>query len=414
MDKIAKRYLVGGVNSPVRSFKYVGGEPLLIKKGKGPFVYDNDGGKYIDYVLSWGSLILGHAHPAVIKELKQVMGSGLSFGATNAKEIELARLIHDAIPAIKKIRFVNSGTEAVMGAVRLARGFTGRDKIVKFENSYHGHADYLLAKAGSGLATFGLPSSEGVPEDFVKHTLVVPPNDAGSLAKVFKRYSDKIAAVLVEPVGGNYGVVLPDVNFLREARNLTKRYGAILVFDEVITGFRFGFGSVSKQLGITPDLICLGKIIGGGLPVGAFGGPEAIMNKLAPEGRVYQSSTFAGNPIVMTAGLATLKTLSLHKGYYGISSELVRHLAIGLEKRAKYYGIELKVAHYRNMFSFKFRTDKLFGKFYRLVLEKGVFFAPSEFEANFLSFCHTSREIENTLKAANEALKSLSEEGNDK
>lgn len=405
-DKIFKdagRYLVGGVDSPVRSFEYAGGRALTIKKGKGARVYDYDGNAYIDYVLSWGANILGHAHPSVIRDLKAAVSSGLSFGATSKPEAELAKIIIAAIPFIEKIRFVNSGTEAVMGAVRLARGYTKRDKILKFENSYHGHADYLLVKSGSGLATLGIPSSSGVPKDFVKHTLIAPMGNARRLDEIFNKYGDEIAAVIVEPVGGNYGVIPPDIDFLKRLRYLTKQSGSILIFDEVITGFRFGFGSEARRLGITPDLICLGKIIGGGLPIGAYGGSEKIMDRLAPKGDVYQASTFSGNPIVMRSGIATLEILKKNKNHYERLKELTGYLASGLEAAARRKGTYLKVSHYGNMFSLRFRDRKRFAKFYKGALEKGIFFAPSEFEANFVSFAHTKKDIDKTIEGAGHA-----------
>lgn len=394
---LAKRYLVGGVDSPVRSFKYVGGWPVLIKAGRGAQVFDYNNKEYLDYVLSWGAAILGHAHPAVLKAIQQKLESGLSFGTTNQTEIELAREIARAIPFIKKIRFVNSGTEAVMGAVRLARAYTGRDKIVKFANSYHGHADYLLTKSGSGLATLGIPASAGVPKDFIKHTLVVPFGDQEALEAVFKKYKNEIAAVLVEPVGGNYGVLPVNIGFLKAVRSLTKKHRSLLICDEIITGFRFRFGAVSQNFGIVPDLICLGKIIGGGLPIGAYGGGVKIMNNLAPLGKVYQASTFSGNPIVMQAGLATLKILeNLSNGYQRIKS-LTEYLCVNLKEAALASGVEVEITYFESMFSLKFKSKRKFNKFYRLILNQGVFFAPSEFETNFLSFAHTKSDIDKTL-----------------
>ncbi len=405
--QIAEKYLVGGVNSPVRSFSYAGGEPLLIKKGAGSAVWDHDGKRYIDYVLSWGSLILGHAHPLVVKSLKKAVESGLSFGTTNALEIELARTIQKAVPFAERIRFVNSGTEAVMGAVRLARGVTKRDMLLKFENAYHGHADYLLARGGSGLATLGIPSSAGVPQDFIRHTLVAPYGDVDFVAKLFKKYGSRLAAVIVEPVGGNYGVVLPDRDFLTELRRLTKKNGALLIFDEVITGFRFSFGSFAKQLGITPDIVCLGKVIGGGLPVGAYAGSEKIMRHLAPLGKVYQASTFSGNPIVMQAGLSTLGALRQLKDDYPRLARMTKLLTTGISEKARQRGIALDITSFGSMFSLRFKRKEEFGRFYRRMLEKGVFLAPSEFEANFLSFAHTQKDIQKTLAAAENALDTL-------
>ncbi len=400
----ARRFLVGGVNSPVRSFGYVGGSPVLIKSGQGSKVYDYDGNEYIDYVLSWGAMILGHRHPKVIRELRRQLNLGVSFGTTNAAEIALAEEIKKAVFFIKKVRFVNSGTEAVMSAVRLARGYTGRDKIIKFVNYYHGHADYLLTRGGSGLATLRIPTSAGVPKDFVKHTLVAPFGNKDALNKIFKRYNREIAAVIVEPVGGNYGVIPPDVAYLGILRDITKQYSALLIFDEVITGFRFGFGCAALAFRVTPDLICLGKIIGGGLPIGAFGGEEKIMKLLAPRGRVYQASTFAGNPMVMQAGLATLKILRTFKDKYRMINDLVGYLGLSIQKEADALNIPLKVTHFGSMFSLKFNQARQFGKFYRFMLAHGVYLAPSEFEANFLSFAHTKKDIDRTIEIARQAL----------
>jgi len=403
----AKKYLVGGVDSPVRAFNYVGGDPLIIKKGRGSKVYDHDGNEYIDYVLSWGSLILGHALPEVVDAVKAAARDGLSFGTTNIKEVELAKLIRKAIPFAEKIRFVNSGTEAVMGAVRLARGYTGRGRIVKFENAYHGHADYLLVKSGSGLATLGIPSSAGVPKDFIKHTIIVPLNDAGAVENIFKKYSREIAAVLIEPVGGNYGVLPPDIEFLKRLRTLTTRYGGLLIFDEVITGFRFSLGSVANNFGIIPDIVVLGKIIGGGLPIGAYGGGEKIMKYLAPSGPVYQASTFAGNPVTMQAGLATLNILKQTQSGYKTTKNLTRYLVSKIEKAAAERRIALEVSYYGNMFSIKFADVKKFRRFYKLMLGEGIYLAPSEFETNFLSFLHTGKDIEKTADAAAKALERI-------
>ncbi len=395
----AQRYLVGGVDSPVRAFHYVGRDPIIIKKGRGSKIYDHDGNEYIDYVLSWGSLILGHALPEVVNAVKGAACDGLSFGATNIKELELAKLIREAIPCAEKIRFVNSGTEAIMGAVRLARGYTGRDKIVKFENAYHGHADYLLTKSGSGLATFGIPSSAGVPKDFTKHTIIVPLNDAGAVENIFNEYGREIAAVLVEPVGGNYGVLPPDIHFLKKLKRLTAKYATLLIFDEVITGFRFGFGSAAEQFGVVPDLIVLGKIIGGGLPIGAYGGSKKVMDNLAPLGKVYQASTFSGNPIVMQAGLSTLDQLRRSQREYAMTESFTRYLASKIKEAAISLRLTLDVRYYGNMFSIKFADTNKFRTFYGLMLSRGVYLAPSEFEANFLSFAHTKNDVEKTADA---------------
>lgn len=403
----AKNYLVGGVDSPVRSFKYVGEDPILIQRGKGSRVYDYAGKRYIDYVLSWGSLILGHAHPEVIKDIANIVSSGLSFGTTHKSEIELAQVLQGAIPQIEKIRFVNSGTEAVMSSVRLARGYTARPKIIKFANFYHGHADYLLVKSGSGLATLGIPLSKGVPKEFIEHTLVVPYADYAAIEKLFKKYGFQIAAVLVEPVGANFGVIEPDIDFLKFIREITKRYKALLIFDEVITGFRFHFGIAAQILGIEPDLIVLGKIIGGGLPIGAYGGSNKIMRNLSPLGRVYQASTFAGNPVVMQAGLATLKILSGLKDEYKRLEILTEYLARSLENEAKVYSLALKIDKFGSLFSFNFKEKRHFKVFYKQILRKGIYFAPSEFEANFLSFAHTKKDIEETILKAKELIRTL-------
>lgn len=398
--KEAKRYLVGGVDSPVRSFNYVGIDPILIKKGKGSKIYDYDGKRYIDYVLSWGCAILGHAYPKVVADIKRVASRGLGFGATNKAEIELARTISEAIPFVEKIRFVNSGTEAVMGAIRLARGVTGRDKILKFEGSYHGHADYLLAKAGSGLATLNIPSSKGVPKDFVKHTLIARLDDKESIEAVFRRHGKDISAIIVEPVGGNYGVTPPDIAQLKFLRRISKEYGVLLIFDEVITGFRFNYGSFAQKIGVMPDIICLGKIIGGGLPVGAYGGKAKIMNNLAPLGQVYQASTFSGNPVTMRSGLSTLSAIKNAKNGYARIKNLAKYLIINIWRAAGRRSVALKINSYGSIFSLKFAKKEEFKTFYKTMLEKGIYLAPSEFEANFISFAHTKKDIDRTIKAA--------------
>ncbi|MFC1708621.1 glutamate-1-semialdehyde 2,1-aminomutase [Candidatus Omnitrophota bacterium] len=406
--KQAEKYLVGGVNSPVRSFSYVGGNPLLIKKGKGSKISDYDGNTYIDYVLSYGALILGHAYPKVVESLKKAAENGFSFGATNLGEIKLAELIREAIPSIEKIRFVNSGTEAVMGAVRLARGYTGRDKVVKFRNAYHGHADYFLTKGGSGLASLGIPLSRGVPKDFIKHTIIADYGDQNLVERIFKKYGSQIAAVVVEPVGGNYGVITPDISFLKNLRRITKKFGTLLIFDEVITGFRFHYGSVVDIFSIRPDLICLGKIIGGGLPIGAFGGADRIMNNLAPLGRVYQASTFAGNPIVMSTGIATLKVLSSLQKRYDELTLNTEDLCRTIEDFAKQHNINLDISHYGPMFSFRFRTKSQFQRFYKIILNYGIYFAPSQYETNFVSFAHSTKDIEETKRLVIRALRTVS------
>jgi len=347
----------------------------------------------------------------VIKDIKDQLDQSFGFGTTHETEIKTARIISQAIPVIEKIRFVNSGTEGLMGAIRLARGYTQRDKIVKFTNSYHGHADYLLAKAGSGLATQGISLSEGVPADFIKHTLVIDYGDQEALNNIFKHQGSQIAAVIFEPVGGNCGVVPPDIEFIDSLREITNKYGALLIADEVITGFRFCFGSFLQLIDIKPDLICLGKIIGGGLPIGAYGGNSEIMNKLSPLGEVYQASTFAGNPIVMRARLATLEILNTQKQSYKKSFELTEYLCDSLNRAIDVSGIAGRLTHYGSMFSFKFKDKILFNSFYKAILAEGVYFSPSEQEANFLSFPHTKIDIDKTLSAAAKALKRISLNG---
>lgn len=408
MEEQAKKHLVGGVNSPARSFAAAGMQPLFLEKGKGSRVFDCQGKEYIDYLMAFGAIILGHAHPAVASRVKEALDSGFCFGATHPAEIALADAITAAIPSIEKIRFVNSGTEAVMSALRLARGFSGRKKIISFTNSYHGHVDYLLAKAGSGLATLQLPLSKGIPGDFLKHSLSLTYGDTAMLGEAFQRYGDDIAAVIVEPVGANYGLIPPDTAFLEQLRAITRKYKTLLVFDEVVTGFRFLYGSFSKQLGIVPDLICLGKIIGGGLPIGAFGASAEIMDSLAPLGGVYQASTFGGNPVVMTAGLATLELLVAQENKYKEIADLAKTLADGIGLAMTAYGLEADIVQYGPMFSLRFSQKQLFSLFYRALLGQGVLFAPSEFETNFISFAHTENDIQATIQAVKKAVKGIS------
>lgn len=403
----AKNYLVGGVNSPVRSFCSVGGEPVLFKEGRGAYLVDYDNHRYLDYCLGWGAMILGHAYPGVIRQIKQSLPSGLGFGATHKSEVDLAKTICRAIPFVENLRFVNSGTEAVMSALRLARGYKRREKIIKFTNSYHGHADFLLARAGSGLASLNIPTSAGVPRAYLRDTLVLPFGDAQLLEATLRRFKHEIAAVLVEPIGGNYGVLPLDLEFLQQIRKLTKKYSTLLIFDEVITGFRFRFGSLGDSLGITPDLVCLGKIIGGGLPIGAYGGSKEIMQNLAPLGKVYQASTFAGNPIVMNAGIATLEALKKESSGYQRSIALTSLLVNAIRKLEVPAALGLKTDFYGNMFSLRFRERSFFNKVYRGLLKSGVYLAPSEFEANFISFVHTQEQINKTIIAFKHALTDL-------
>ncbi len=406
LSREARRYLAGGVNSPVRSFSHVGGEPLFLREGRGARVIDEQGRTFIDYVLSWGASILGHAHPAVVAAIRQAARRGCGFGTTGRPEVVLAKTIRDAIPFAENIRFTNSGTEAVMGALRLARGFTKRDKVVKFEHAYHGHADYLLAAAGSGLSTLRLPLSAGVPEAFLEDTIVVPPSDRKALTEAFRRFGKQIAAVIVEPIGGNFGVRPPDAAFLDFVRGLTRRYGALLVFDEVITGFRNSYGSAAQELKVTPDLIVLGKAIGAGLPIGVYAGRRRIMRNLAPEGRVYQASTFAGNPLVMQAGIAALGVIKERSREFGRLAQAARALSLGIEQEAQRAGIRVEVSSYGTMFSMRFKKKGSFARFYRRMLEEGVFLAPSEYEADFLSFAHSSGDVQRTLKAVRRAMHS--------
>ena len=406
------RYLAGGVDSPVRAFRAVGGEPVVIARGEGPYVYDVDGNRYIDYVCSWGPLILGHAHPAVVEAVRRAAERGTSYGAPTEAEADLAQLIVEAMPSIELLRFVNSGTEATMSALRLARAFTGRDKIVKFEGCYHGHADDLLVQAGSGVATLGLPDSPGVPASYAQETLVARFNDVPSVEALFDRQGDAIAAVIVEPVAGNMGVVPPQPGFLEALREITRRAGALLVFDEVIAGFRVAYGGAQSLYGVTPDLTCLGKIIGGGLPVGAYGGRREVMQMLAPNGPVYQAGTLSGNPLAMAAGVATLRELQ-PPGFYERLDALSAKLVESVARAAKSAGVSLwlnRVGSMRTPFfvdapvtdyaSARRSDTKLYARFFHAMLERGVYLAPSQFETVFISSAHTEREIADTVTAA--------------
>jgi glutamate-1-semialdehyde 2,1-aminomutase len=409
----------GGVNSPVRAFKAVGGSPLFINKAKGSKIYDVDGNEYIDYVLSWGPLILGHSHPSVIKALKSAVEKGTSYGAPTPLEIELAQMVIKAYPSIEKIRMVNSGTEATMSAIRAARGFTGRDKVIKFEGCYHGHADGLLVKAGSGATTFGVPDSPGVPESYAKNTITLPFNDIKAFKDVIEKEYKTIACVIVEPVVGNIGCVLPKEDFLETLRRETENYGVILIFDEVMTGFRVSYGGAQAYYRIKPDMTCLGKVIGGGLPVGAYGGKREIMSKIAPEGPVYQAGTLSGNPIAMTAGIETLKILS-KKGTYQKLEKTMQGIEEGLKDAAKKAGIKTKFYRAGTMFCTYF-TDKdvvdyktaktsdteRFARFFMSMLNYGIYLAPSQFEAGFISLAHSKADIDKTVKAAYRTFKEI-------
>jgi glutamate-1-semialdehyde 2,1-aminomutase len=419
----AERVLVGGVNSPVRAFRSVGGEPLIIEKGSGQHLYDADGNVLLDYVCSWGAILLGHAHPAVSAAIAEQAQRGTSFGVTTELEIELATLITRAIPFLEKVRFVSSGTEATMSAVRLARGVTKRDFIVKFEGGYHGHADSFLSQAGSGLATLGIAECPGVPQALAALTLNVPYNDLKAVESLFAEHQDRIAAVIVEPVAANMGVVLPQEGFLKGLREITRKNGALLIIDEVITGFRLHYGSAQQIFGVEADLTTMGKIIGGGVPVAAYGGRAELMNHVAPLGPVYQAGTLAGNPLAMRAGIATLKELSKPGLYAGIE-ELAKKLVNGLRKALADAGVVAQVNTIGSLSTIFFapqpvnnyadakRSDtKLYARFFREMLNRGIFLAPSQFEAAFVSAAHTSTDIERTIGAAREALKSISAQG---
>ncbi|WP_457641655.1 glutamate-1-semialdehyde 2,1-aminomutase [Persephonella sp.] len=417
--KEAQKYLVGGVNSPVRAFKSVGMEPLFIAKGKGSRVWDADGNEYIDYVLSWGPLILGHANDQIINAIKQVANYGTSFGAPTELEIEMAKAVIDAVPSIEMVRFVNSGTEATMSAIRLARGYTGKKKIVKFDGCYHGHVDSLLVSAGSGVATLGIPGTPGIPEEFANLTIVLPYNNIEAVEETFKKHGDDIACVIIEPVAGNMGVVAPSKEYHQKLREITKEYGALLIWDEVMTGFRLAYGGAQELYGIEPDLTTLGKVIGGGLPVGAYGGKREIMEYVAPVGPVYQAGTLSGNPLAMAGGLRQLQILK-EKNPYPELDEKGKKLEEGLKFLAEKYSIPVTVNRVGSMIT-AFFTDKevvdfetakssdleKFAKFFRLMLEKGVYLAPSQFEAAFLSTAHSWEDIEETLNKAEDSLKNL-------
>ncbi|MFO1469041.1 MAG: glutamate-1-semialdehyde 2,1-aminomutase [Steroidobacteraceae bacterium] len=416
----ACRYIPGGVNSPVRAFRGVGGEPIFLSRAKGAHVFAADGRRFIDYVGSWGPMILGHADPKVIEAVQRVAADGLSFGAPTALETELARKVIELMPSIELVRFVSSGTEATMSAIRLARGFTGRDTIIKFEGCYHGHADSLLIKAGSGALTLGVPSSPGVPAELAAHTLTLDYNDATQVREAFARHGSRIACVIVEPVAGNMNCIPPAPGFLETLRGECDRAGAVLIFDEVMTGFRVALGGVQAVSGIRPDLTTLGKIIGGGMPVGAFGGRCDIMQKLAPLGPVYQAGTLSGNPVAMTAGLVTLEGLCA-PGFHERLAASTERLVTGLAKAAQAAGVPLATNHVCGMFGIFFtaapRVERYsqavacdverFKRFFHAMLREGVYLAPSAFEAGFVSAAHTPEIIDATLAAAQRAFRSL-------
>lgn len=410
----SQKYIPGGVNSPVRAFKSVGGSPIFFKRGQGAKVWDVEDKAYIDYVGSWGPLILGHAHPEVIKTVQAVAENGLTFGAPTEAELEIAELICELVPSIEQVRLVSSGTEAGMSAIRLARGFTGRSKIIKFEGCYHGHDDALLVKAGSGALTFGNPSSAGVPAETVVHTLVLDYNDLAGLEKTFKELGDDIAAVIVEPVAGNMNLVTPNSGFLSVLRALCTQHGSVLILDEVMTGFRVGLGCAQGLYDIKPDLTTLGKVIGGGMPMAAFGGRKEIMQCLAPIGPVYQAGTLSGNPVAVAAGLATLKQVK-QAGFYEKLGEKTKRLTQGLTAAANKHGIVFSAQSVGGMFGLYFRKEipasfeevmecdkDTFNRFFHAMLDAGYYFAPSAFEAGFVSSAHTDEDIDNTIAAAEE------------
>jgi len=418
----ARKLLPGGVNSPVRAFKSVGGTPRFFDHASGAYVWDVDNNQYIDYVGSWGPMILGHAHPDVVKGVQETAELGMSFGAPCELEIDLARLVIDLVPSIDVVRFVNSGSEATMSALRLARGFTGRDKFIKFDGGYHGHADGFLVKAGSGAATFGEPDSAGVPADYAKLTLTAPFNDIEAVQRLFAENPGEIACIIVEPVPGNTGVMLlGDNGFLQQLRDICDAEGALLVFDEVMCGFRVGLGGAQERFGITPDLTCLGKIIGGGLPVGAYGGREDIMRKISPDGPVYQAGTLSGNPLAMRAGLETLSRLR-EPGFYETLESKTTRLVEGLLDGCQQAGVPAVANQVGAMFTIFFtELDAVtccsdvsdhcdlafFGRYFNAMLDEGVYLAPSQYEAAFVSAAHTDADIDNTIAAAARALAKL-------
>lgn len=416
----AQLSIPGGVNSPVRAFKGVGGDPVFIDHAKGAYLYDTDGKKYIDYVASWGPMVLGHSHPSVVKAVQETAEKGLSFGAPTVIETRMAEKVCQLVPSIEKIRMVNSGTEATMSAIRLARGFTGRDNIIKFEGCYHGHSDSLLVKAGSGALTFGVPSSPGVPSSLADHTLTLPFNDLEAITHLLKTNGDTIACIIVEPVAGNMNCIPPEKGFLEGLRVLCDQYGIVLIFDEVMSGFRVALGGAQQIYEVKPDLTTLGKIIGGGLPVGAFGGRADIMALLAPNGPVYQAGTLSGNPLAMSAGLTTLEIIS-EPGFYEQLTQRTTQLLDGLSQLAKDADLAFSTNQVGGMFGLFFSEEtnisrfeqvmqcnqEHFKQFFHLMLEAGIYLAPSAFEAGFVSAAHTEEDINNTLSAAKTAFEKL-------
>lgn len=416
----AQEYIPGGVNSPVRAFKSVGGEPIFMQRGRGAYLWDADDKQYIDYVGSWGPMILGHAHPEIVEAVQSAASNGLSFGAPTESETTLARKICELIPSVDKVRMVSSGTEATMSALRLARGFTGRDKIVKFEGCYHGHSDSLLVKAGSGALNFGVPTSPGVPAALAEQTLTLEFNNLEQVEELFSQVGEEIAAVIIEPVAGNMNLVTPQRGFLEGLRSVCDKFGSVLIFDEVMTGFRVGLQGAQGVYGITPDLTCFGKVIGGGMPVGAFGGKAEIMNHISPDGPVYQAGTLSGNPVAMAAGIKTLELISEPHFFDNITVK-VKSLLIGLKNVAQSADIPLATAGVGGMFGFFF-TDvervtsfagsmacdgERFNRFFHGMLAKGIYLAPSSFEAGFVSITHSENDIADTIECAAQVMDSL-------
>ncbi len=415
----ATELIPGGVNSPVRAFRAVGGDPLFFARGKGALLYDVDGNEYIDYVGSWGPLILGHAHEAIVREVQEAAKDGTSFGAPNPHEVDLARLVVESVPGIEKVRMVNSGTEATLSALRLARGYTGRDLVVKMDGCYHGHVDALLVKAGSGVATLGIPGTPGIPARVAEQTVVLPYNDLDAFARLAAERGREIACVIVEPVAANMGVVPPRRGYLEGLREITAKHGIVLIFDEVITGFRVALGGAQELYRVTPDLTTLGKILGGGLPIGAYGGREEIMDRVAPEGDVYQAGTLAGNPLAMRAGIAMLRHLR-QAGVYQRLEAVSDRLAKGLRAAAEEAGVPAKVTRVGSLLTLFFTSrepvdwesvatadTKRFAAYFRRMLERGIYLAPSQFEALFLSLVHTDEQIDRTVAVARETLKAM-------
>ncbi|HET6370993.1 MAG TPA: glutamate-1-semialdehyde 2,1-aminomutase [Nitrospiria bacterium] len=415
----AQKLIPGGVNSPVRAFKAVGGNPLFIQRAKGSKIYDVDGNAFVDYVLSWGPLIAGHAHPKVVEAITRTAGKGTSFGAPTPLEVALAEKVLKAFPFMEKVRFVNSGTEATMSAIRLARAFTKRNKIIKFEGCYHGHADALLVKAGSGATTLGIPDSPGVPPDLARDTITLPFNNLKEVQKILEREGNQIACLIVEPVPGNMGIVPPHDGYLPGLRELTKPFGIVLIFDEVMSGFRVAYGGAQQRYGVRPDLTCLGKIIGGGLPVGAYGGKREIMEMVSPSGPVYQAGTLSGNPLAMAAGLATLSLIEDERVYQKLEARAAA-LEEGLLEAARSAGTAARINRVGSEMTLFLTRDEVvdyasakrsdtaaFGKFFLAILERGVYLPPSQFEAFFVSTVHTASDIEKTVAAAKQAFKQL-------